>query len=307
MWVEILRGESIKAYRSMQITKKRTFNDIILGFFLLSHPIPVFFHIIAVTIFALLAAWPHFIWSVIVLVIAAHAAMQVSIAMLNDFCDWRIDAQSKPEKPIVRGLILPHEALIAGLLMIAIMLVLLIPLPPLALIISLCYLALGQAYNLGLKSTPFSGIVFALAMPLIPLYAFAGIGHIPPIILWLVPAGFLLGIALNLANSLPDLEEDQAQGLRTLAVVLGVKRSFTACDVLIVLCAVMIGILAIPGTVPANPWIIVTVLMLTLLAVAGMILFFGPQKDVKTRKTFFYLVTLTCIVLAVGWLIGVLI
>jgi len=291
----------------MQITKKRTFNDIILGFFLLSHPIPVLFHIIAVTIFTLLAAWPHFIWSIIVLVIAAHAAMQVSIAMLNDFCDRRIDAQSKPEKPIPRGLILPREALIAGLLMIAIMLVLLIPLPLLALGISLCYLMLGQAYNLGLKSTPLSGIVFALAMPLIPLYAFAGVGHIPPIILWLVPAGFLLGIALNLANSLPDLEEDAEQGLRTLAVVLGVARSFTACYSLIVVCAVMIGALTITGIVPANPWIVTPTLTLTFLAVVGMIIFFGPEKDSKTRKTYFYLVALTCIVLAGGWLIGVLI
>ena len=291
----------------MQITKKRTFNDIILGLFLLSHPIPVLFHIIAVTIFTLLAAWPHFIWSVIVLVIAAHAAMQVSIAMLNDYCDRRVDAQGKPEKPIPRGLILPREALIAGLLMIAIMLVLLIPLPLLALVISLCYLVLGQGYNLGLKSTPLSGIVFALAMPLIPLYAFAGIGHIPPIILWLVPAGFLLGIALNLANSLPDLEEDQAQGLKTLAVVLGVRRSFIACNTLIVMCAVMIGTLTITGIVPANPWIIVPVLILTFLAIAYMIFFFGPEKDLKTRKTYFYLVTLTCIVLAGGWLIGVLI
>ena len=296
-----------KRIESMQITKKRTFNDIMLGFFLLSHPIPVLFHIIAVTIFTLLAAWPHFIWSVIVLVIAAHAAMQVSIAMLNDFCDRRIDAQSKPEKPIPRGLILPSEALIAGLLMIAIMFVLLIQLPLLALVISLCYLALGQAYNLGLKSTPLSGIVFALAMPLIPLYAFAGVGRTPPVIFWLVPAGFLLGIALNLANSLPDLEQDKAQGMKTLAVVLGVRRSFTTCHALIVLCAAMIGVLTITGIVPANPWIIAPLLVLTFLAVVGMILFFGPEKSLKSRRTFFYLVTLTCILLAGGWLIGVLI
>ena len=296
-----------KRIESMQITKKRTFNDIILGFFLLSHPIPVLFHIIAVTIFTLLAAWPHFIWSVIVLVIAAHAAMQVSIAMLNDFCDRRIDAQSKPEKPIPRGLVLPSEALIAGFLMIAIMFVLLIQLPRLALVISLCYLALGQAYNLGLKSTPLSGIVFALAMPLIPLYAFAGVGRTPPIIFWLVPAGFLLGIALNLANSLPDLEEDEAQGIKTLAVVLGVRHSFTACHILTVLCAVMIGMLATTGIVPANPWFVTPVLVLTFLAVVDMILFFGPKKALKTRKTYFYLVTLTCILLAGGWLIGVLI
>ncbi len=296
----------LKSGKNLQITKKRTFNEILLGFLLLSHPIPILFHIIAVTIFALLAALPNVVWSAIILVIAAHAAMQVSIAMLNDYCDRKHDAQGKPEKPIPRGLILPREALIAGLLMIVIMLVLLIPLPRLALIASLCYLALGQAYNLGLKSTPLSGIVFALAMPLIPLYAFAGVGHIPPVIYWLVPAGFLLGLALNLANSLPDLEEDAAEGLRTLAVVLGVARSFAVCDSMIALCSVLVGILTFTGIVPANTWIITPVLILTLLALGGMIFFFGPGKALKTRKTYFYLVTLSCLILAGGWLIGVL-
>jgi hypothetical protein len=69
----------------------------------------------------------------------------------------------------------------------------------------------------------------------------------------------------------------------------------------------MIGVLTIIGIVPANPWIVAPVLSLTLLAVAGMILFFGPEKSIKARRTDFYLVTLTCILLAGGWLIGVLI
>jgi len=290
----------------MEITKKRQFNDITLGFYLLSHPVPVMFHILAVTVFTLLAAWPHFIWSIIVLVIAAHTAMQISIAMLNDYCDRRLDAASKPGKPIPRGLIHAREALIGGFVMIAIMLILLIQLPLLALLVSLCYLVLGQAYNLGLKSTPFSGIVFALAMPLIPLYAFAGIGRVPYVLFWLIPTGFLLGIALNLANSLPDIEQDAANGAKTLAVVLGVKRSFAVCQSMIVLAAALIGILQITGLVPARSWIIVLTLILTCLAVETMVLFFGPERPVETRKSYFYLVALTCILLAGGWIIGVL-
>ncbi len=290
----------------MEITKKRQFNDIALGFYLLSHPVPVMFHILAVTVFALLAAWPHFAWSIIALVIAAHAAMQISIAMLNDYCDRRLDAASKPGKPIPRGLIHAREALIGGFVMIAIMLILLIQLPLLALLVSLCYLVLGQAYNLGLKSTPFSGIVFALAMPLIPLYAFAGIGRVPYVLFWLIPTGFLLGIALNLANSLPDIEQDAANGAKTLAVVLGVKRSFAVCQSMIVLAAALIGILQITGLVPARSWIIVLTLILTCLAVETMVLFFGPERPVETRKSYFYLVALTCILLAGGWIIGVL-
>lgn len=290
----------------MEISKKRQLNEIALGFYLLSHPMPVLLHIVGVTVFTLLAAWPHFTWSVIALVIAAHAAMQVSIAMLNDYCDRRLDAEGKPGKPIPRGLVHPREALVSGLIMIVVMFILLIPLPRLALIISLCYLALGQAYNLGLKSTPFSGIVFALAMPLIPLYAFAGMGRTLPFLFWLVPVGFLLGVALNLANSLPDVEDDAANGARTLAVFLGVRRSFAVCQSMIVLAAALVGLLKITNIVPAHPWIIIVTIILTCLAAEAMLLFFGPGKPVGRRKPYFYLVALTSMLLAGGWFIGVL-
>jgi 4-hydroxybenzoate polyprenyltransferase len=289
----------------MEIIKKRSIADIALGFFLLSHPGPVFFHIIAVTIFTLLAAWPHLTWGVIGLVIAAHAAMQVSIAMLNDYCDRRPDAVSKPRKPIPRGLVHPREALVAGLLMIALMLILLLPLPALALLLSLCYLALGQAYNLGLKSTPWSGIVFALAMPLIPLYAFAGMGRVLPVVFWLVPVGFLLGVALNLANSLPDIEEDATNGARTLAVVLGVRGSFLVCQLLIVLGAALIGVLTVVHIVGAQAWIVGVTLLLVSLSLGAMLVFFGANKPLRSRKLYFYVATSTCIVLAGGWLLGV--
>lgn len=288
----------------MEIPRKRQLNDILWGLFLLSHPGPVALHIVAVAVFVLLAAWPHMAWSIFALIVGAHAAMQISIAMLNDYCDRRMDALGKPHKPIPRGLILPREALVAGLLMIALMLILLLPLPPLALIFSLAYLALGQGYNLGLKSTPLSGIVFALAMPLIPLYAFAGVGRSLPFLFWLAPVGFLLGVALNLANSLPDVEEDAAGGARTLAVALGVRRSFLLCQVLILLSAVLIAGLALLNVVPAQPSALIITLVLTALSIVAMQLFSGPTKPVETRKGFFYLFVLTCIVLTGGWLIG---
>jgi 4-hydroxybenzoate polyprenyltransferase len=288
----------------MEIPRKRQLNDILAGLFLLSHPGPVALHIVAVAVFTLLAAWPHVVWSIFALIVGAHAAMQISIAMLNDYCDRRMDALGKSRKPIPRGLILPREALVAGLLMIALMLILLLPLPPLALIFSLAYLALGQGYNLGLKSTPLSGIVFALAMPLIPLYAFAGVGRSVPFLFWLAPVGFLLGVALNLANSLPDVEEDAAGGARTLAVALGVRRSFLLCQLSLLLSTALIAALALLNIVPARPLTLITTLILTALSIVAMQLFSGPAKPVETRKGFFYLFVLTCIVLTGGWLIG---
>lgn len=288
----------------MEIPRKRQLNDIVRGLFLLSHPGPVALHIVAVAVFALLATWPHVAWGIFALIVGAHAAMQISIAMLNDYCDRRMDAPGKPHKPISRGLILPREALVAGLLMIVLMLILLLLLPPLALIFSLAYLALGQGYNLGLKSTPLSGIVFALAMPLIPLYAFAGAGRSLPFLFWLALVGFLLGVALNLANSLPDVEEDAAGGARTLAVALGVRRSFLLCQLSILLSAILIAALALLNIVPAQPPALISTLILTVLSIVVMQLFSGLAKPVETRKGFFYLFVLTCIVLTGGWLIG---
>ena len=135
--------------------------------------------------------------------------------------------------------------------------------------------------------------------------AVVGVGRPLPFLLWLVPVGFLLGVALNLANSLPNLEEDAAKGTKTLAVVLGVKGSFIACQVLIVLAASLIGILIVLRLVSAQPWIIVSTLILTCLAIEAMLLFFGPDRPASSRKLYFYLVALTCLLLAGGWLIGV--
>src|SRR6266705_1327195 len=291
----------------MEITKKRRLSDIVLGLFLLSHPGPVLLHIIAVTLFALLAAWPRLAWGIIALVVAAHAAMQLSIAMVNDYSDRQLDAESKPGKPIPRGLVRPVEALFCGLLLIVVIVLLLLPLHRLALLISLCYLALGQGYNLGLKRTPLSGIVFALAMPLIPLYAFVGMGRMLPGLFWLVPVGVLLGVALNLANALPDIEEDAAGDARTLAVVLGAKRSLLLCRLLIMAGGVLIGILAVSRVVPVRGWVLIPTLLVTALAVATLFLVLRDERAMRGRKLHFYISALTCIVLAAGWLIGVIV
>lgn len=291
----------------METVKKRSLNDIAPGFWQASHPVPALLFLTAVAVFALRATWPNIVWSTIVLLLAAHLAMQLSINLINDYCDRYVDAVNKKDKPIPRGLVRPREALIGGLLSILIMvgLLLLLPNPLLPLLVSLFYLALGQAYNLGLKSTPLSGIVVALAMPLIPIYAFVGVNRPLPFLLWLLPIAFMLGVALNLSNSLPDLEGDATSGARTLAVVLGVKGSFIACPLLIVLSPALIGTLTATQLVPAQIWIIVPVLILTFLGLAAMLLFSGPEKPKQTRRSYFYLVALTCLVLVGGWFVGV--
>ena len=288
----------------MEAKKKRSVGDMVVGFWMLGHVEPIIFILTVVALFAVRATWPRPPWTLILLLLAGQAAMQLSIGILNDYCDRRLDALGGNNKPIVLGLIRPHEALLAGLLMIAIMFVILLPLNLIALLAALGYLALGQIYNLGLKSTPLSGILFALAMPLLPLYAFAGVGRIPSMVIWFIPIGAILGVALNLANSLPDIEEDAAGNAQTLAVTLGAKGSFLACPLLIALAALLIGALTIFQLVPAQLWLMLPILVLTGLGLVIMLVFFGPQKPRRTRKVYFYLAALLSLLLAGGWFIA---
>ncbi|HKF38710.1 MAG TPA: UbiA family prenyltransferase [Ktedonobacteraceae bacterium] len=288
----------------METKKNRSVGDMVVGFWMLGHVEPIILILTVVALFAVRATWPHPPWTVILLLLAGQATMQFSIGILNDYCDRHLDALGGKNKPIVLGMIRPHEALLAGLLMIAIMFVILLPLNLVALLAALGYLALGQVYNLGLKSTPLSGILFALAMPLLPLYAFAGVGRIPSMVIWFIPIGAILGVALNLANSLPDIEEDAAGKAQTLAVTLGVKGSFIACPLLIALGALLIGALTIFQLVPAQLWLMLSLLVLTVLGLVIMLVFFGPEKPRQTRKVYFYLAALLSLLLAGGWFIA---
>ncbi len=288
----------------MELKKNRSVGDIVIGFWMLAHVEPIILILTVVTLFAVRATWPRPPWTTILLLLAGQAAMQFSIGILNDYCDRHLDAAGRKNKPIVLGLIRPREALLAGLFMIVVMVIILLPLNLFALLAALGYLVLGQLYNLGLKSTPWSGILFALAMPLLPLYAFAGVGHIPSMVIWFLPIGALLGVALNLANSLPDIEEDAANNANTLAVTLGVRASFIACPLLMALAAILIGTLTILQLVPAQLWLMLPILVLTGLGLVSMLLFFGPEKPRRIRKVYFYLVALLCLMLAGGWFIA---
>ncbi|GCE04259.1 UbiA family prenyltransferase [Dictyobacter aurantiacus] len=286
----------------METLKQRRPGDRALGFFLLCHPGPVLIHTVAVTVFAVLGAWPHLVWTTLLLVIGAHFAMQCSIAVLNDYCDRRLDIESKRQKPIARGLVSAREALVFGWAWIILMFLLLLPLNWLALLISLLYLLLGQGYNLGLKSTPWSGIVFALAIPLIPVYAFVGVAHGSPALFCLIPVAALLGIALNLSNSLPDIAEDATNNARTLAVVLGEQRTLLACPLLVLSATILVGLFTLLNIAEAQPLIIWPTLLLVCVLIVVLAIWPRFWRSEHNDKHYFLLTVFTCLLLASGWL-----
>jgi len=181
----------------------------------------------------------------------AMLGLQVSIGALNDIIDAPADAGRKPGKPIPRGAATIGEARAIAIGGFVVAAALTMPSGPAAVgVLALCALC-GYGYDLRLSRTGFSWLALALALPLVPVYAWLGAtGGFPAGLLPLVPAGVLAGAGLSIANGLADLERDVAAGSDSIVVRLGGSIAFGA-HALLLGAAVAIALVAGPAPRPA--------------------------------------------------------
>ena len=149
-----------------------------------------------------------------VLTAPALLAGQLSIGWSNDACDAARDAAAgRTDKPLARGDIsaaavwtAAGAAAVAGLAMALVI-------GPVTGGLSVLLVAAGWAYNLGLKSSLASGVMYLLGFGLLPAFAASTLpGHPAPRWPVTVAAG-LLGLGAHFANVLPDLAADKATGV----------------------------------------------------------------------------------------------
>jgi 4-hydroxybenzoate polyprenyltransferase len=173
-------------------------------------------------------------------------AIQFSIGALNDLVDAPLDARQKPQKPIPRGLVSLRTAGAVAIGGAGLGVLLSAPSGTSATIAALGCLLLGFAYDLRLSRTPLSWLPLALALPLLPIYAWIGAaGEIPQGLIALVPVGVLAGGGLALANGLVDIERDRSAGRRAIAVALG-RRSAWLAQTLALTVAALLAITVAP-------------------------------------------------------------
>ena len=100
----------------------------------------------------------------------------------------------------------------------------------------------GWAYNLGLKSTVLSWLPYAIAFGMLPAVTTLSASPSRWPAAWALIAGALIGVAAHLANVLPDLREDVANGVRGLPRRLGAKAAtaLTAAGILLTGSAVIL-------------------------------------------------------------------
>jgi 4-hydroxybenzoate polyprenyltransferase len=224
-----------------------------------SHPGPSLAITALTTLLAAQAA-PHGIGPV--LTAPALLAGQLSIGWSNDACDAARDAAAgRTDKPLARGDISRGAVWAAAWISAALGLVLALLIGPLTAALYLLVVAPGWAYNLGLKATLVSGVMYLLGFGPLPAYAASTLpGHPAP--RWPVTlAAGLLGLGAHFANVLPDLATDKKVGVgglpQQVAARWGPAAVRAAALVLLLAASVLLLIgatrrwVAIPGLVAA--------------------------------------------------------
>jgi protoheme IX farnesyltransferase len=204
-----------------------------------SHPEPA----LAVTAVscALAASAGRPFWGVVA-VGAAVAAGQLSVGWCNDYVDRDRDALSgRSDKPVGRGDLAPVVAARAAFVALAA-----VPLLSLlsgwrATLVHCLAVALAWGYDLRLKSTAFSVLPYAIAFGMLPVFVALGLFGAPWPPWWAPLAGALLGAGAHFANTLPDLADDLATGVRGLPHRLGEARSRLASVVLLLAATAVLG------------------------------------------------------------------
>ena len=154
-------------------------------------------------------------------------ALQAAIGTVNDLIDAPTDAGLKPGKPIPAGLVSPSTARLIAAGAAGIGVVLAIPSGPVLVGLALVILGIGLAYDRWAKGTAWSWLPFAVGIPLLPVYGwFGAAGSLPSSFAILVPAAVLAGAGLAIANARADVERDAAAGRSSVAVRLGLERSW---------------------------------------------------------------------------------
>jgi 4-hydroxybenzoate polyprenyltransferase len=240
----------------MSETLRPTRRQIIHGYLVLPHAAPIVVVMSATAAFAVVAArgWPG--WGDLLCLLGAMFGGQLAVGAVNELVDAELDAVAKPGKPIPAGLVSIRGAwlvTIGGLLLMTLF-SLRFSLPA----FGLCALGTGCgiAYSLWFKRTIWSWVPYLVALPLLPIWVWAALDSVDSGLFAIYPIGAAAVIAVQIAQSLPDIEADRQSGVRTLAVAIGPARAHLVMWGALLLAAGLASLLAAPLTDhPARVWI----------------------------------------------------
>jgi 4-hydroxybenzoate polyprenyltransferase len=189
------------------------------------------------------------------LVTAAVLSGQLSVGWSNDWLDARRDvAVQRTDKPVVAGLVSTRQVHAAALVAAGACVVLSLATGLVAGLVHLAAVASAWSYNAWLKSTAWSWAPYAVSFGLLPLFVVLAAPGDRAAAPWAMTATALLGVGAHVANTLPDLEDDHATGIRGLPHRLGRTRASVLAPAVLV-AAVAVVVLGPPGASSVAGWV----------------------------------------------------
>ncbi len=189
------------------------------------HPFPTLLNVAATAGLAFVAAHGTPDASTLIRMLAVMFCAQSAIGVTNDVFDRDLDAAMKPWKPVASGVVPMNAAIALAFAFIAATAVLASTLGAAGFALAMLGMSCGLVYDAWLKRSLFSVVPFMVAIPTLPLFVWASLDVWDDALWWLLPLGALIGVALHLANTLPDIDDDARFGVRGLAHRLGARGS----------------------------------------------------------------------------------
>ncbi len=273
------------------------------GYLVLPHAVPIIVVMTATAAFALIAArgWPgnaEMGW-----LLLAMFGGHLAIGAVNELVDADLDARTKPSKPIPAGLVSRRGAwtvIIAGL---AAMTVASLQFDLAVFLVCALGTGVGIAYSLWFKRTIWSWVPYLIALPLLPIWVWLALSEVDAGLFAIYPIGAAAVIAVQIAQSIPDVRSDTEGNVRTLAVALGEDRARWICWGSLGLAAGLAVVLAPWLTSSARYVVVAAVATLALIAINAVIWHRSPRAGAMAC---FPCVAASAVALGTGWTLGLI-
>lgn len=226
--------------------------QVVRGYLVLPHAVPIIVVMTATAAFAVVAAggWPGL--GPMSRLLGAMFGGQLAVGAVNELVDVDLDRSAKPDKPIPSGLVPEHGAWIMATAGVILMTALSLTFGVAAFLLCALGNGTGVAYSIWFKRTIWAWIPYLIALPLIPIWVWTTLSDVDPGMFAIYPIGAAAVIAVQIAQSLPDVDVDREAGVRTLAVALGATHARHACWGAMILAASLAASLA--PWLTSHPW-----------------------------------------------------
>jgi 4-hydroxybenzoate polyprenyltransferase len=271
---------------------------VIHAYLVLPHAVPVLVVMAATAAFGLIAAggWPG--TGAMFRLLGAMLGAQLAIGAVNELADAELDAVAKPDKPIPAGLVSRRGAGIMAGCGASIMASLSLTFGFASFLLCALGTLIGIAYSVWFKRTIWSWVPYLVALPLLPIWVWTALDTVPRGLWAIYPIGAAAVIAVQIAQSLPDVTVDRETDVRTLAASLGPDRACLACWAALVLAATLAALL--------SPWLtnqpaLVVVAALLAVVLVGLDAIIWTRNHQAGVMAAFPCVAVAAAILGIGW------